>query len=340
MKKISLALIILICLLTSCKRENTASVTIFDDSDGDTIVAKIDTTPIILSELDKEVANDLVRAKTEIFNIRKRGLDQLIDARLIELEAAKRKTTVEEMLKIEVYDKMLPVTETEVKSFYDLKVGQSEGAQKYEEIKDRIENYLSMAKQKEAEEEFLKKLKKDYAVTIALEPPRANIATENHPTKGTGKVKIIEFSDYECPFCKRVRDTVYQILDKYDGKVTYTFMDFPLSFHADSRKAHMAAHCAGEQDKYFEYNKLLFNNQRNLSADDLKKYAKRLELDSEKFDKCLDSNKFDALIEESLEIASKAGVSATPTFFINGIIVSGAMPYESFTEIIDEELKK
>ena len=117
-------------------------------------------------------------------------------------------------------------------------------------------------------------------------------------------------------------------------------MDFPLSFHKQSEKAHEAALCAGEQDKYFEYNKKLFANQRALAMTDLKKHATDLSLNSKKFDKCLDSGKFEQTVMNHLKAGMEAGVSGTPAYFINGIMISGAQPKQEFVTIIESELKK
>jgi len=155
-----------------------------------------------------------------------------------------------------------------------------------------------------------------------------------------GKVIIEEFSDFQCPFCGRARPTVNQIIETYKDKVQYALRDFPLAFHQDAMPAHMAAHCAGEQGKYWEYSKILFGNQTSLKSDKLKEYSKQVGLDTKKFDECVASNKYAATIQKNIDEASKAGVTGTPSFFINGIMISGAQPFPKFKEIIDAELKK
>jgi protein-disulfide isomerase len=151
-------------------------------------------------------------------------------------------------------------------------------------------------------------------------------------------ITIIEFTDYECPFCGRVRPTITQIMDKYKGKVRYVLRDYPLPFHGNAKKASEAAHCAGDQKKYWEMNKLLFQNQKTLGVGELKKYAKDIGLNTGKFDKCLDSGKYTKKVDENQAYGSKVGVNGTPAFFINGIVLSGAQPVGAFTEIIDAEL--
>ena len=160
--------------------------------------------------------------------------------------------------------------------------------------------------------------------------------------KKDAPVTIIEFSEYQCPFCKRFVDSTYPsiIKDYVDtGKVRYVFRDFPLGFHDQAKPAAMAAECAGDQGKYWEYHDLLFKNQASLSAANYKKWAKDLKLDTTKFDACVDTNKYKAEVEKDFSDGQKAGVSGTPAFFINGKMISGAQPYSVFKTEIEAALK-
>ena len=174
-----------------------------------------------------------------------------------------------------------------------------------------------------------------------LNPPSA----DDDPVIGdkNAKVTIIEFSDFECPFCGKFYDDAYkQINEQYikTGKVKIVFRDFPLSFHPNAHNAAEAAECADEQGKFLEMHDKIFENQKALTKDDLKKYAKDLGLDQSKFDSCLDTGKYKQEVDKDLEDGSKVGVSGTPSFFINGISLTGAQPFEAFKEIIDAELAK
>jgi protein-disulfide isomerase len=151
---------------------------------------------------------------------------------------------------------------------------------------------------------------------------------------------LVEFSDYECPFSKRARETVWEVMDTYKDRVRYVFRDFPLSFHRNARKAHEAAHCAGDQGKYFEYSRLLFEDQGRLSMADLVMRAKAIGLNVKKFDRCLEKGEYSDLVKESIASGTSAGVSGTPAFFVNGIFLSGAQPLAAFAEVIDSELEK
>lgn len=170
------------------------------------------------------------------------------------------------------------------------------------------------------------------------------VSIDDDPIKGKkdAKVTIIEFSEFQCPFCKRYYDETYnQIIKEYvdTGKAKYVFRDFPLSFHQFAQKASEASECAHEQDKFWEYHDKLFENQQALDISNLKKYAKGLKLDEDKFNDCLDSGKYEDEVKKDMQDGISYGVQGTPAFFINGKLISGAQPYENFKVIIDEELR-
>jgi len=168
-----------------------------------------------------------------------------------------------------------------------------------------------------------------------------NVPIEGEPVLGEADapVTLIEFSDFECPYCaKFTLETLPQIKKDYidTGKVKMVFKHFPI--HSGSQKAAEASECAFEQGKFWEYSDKLFANQSKLTVDDLKKYAKDLSLDSQKFDQCLDSGKFTAEVEANAVDAQNAGIDGTPMFFANGELISGAVPYSYFQQIIDSKL--
>lgn len=151
----------------------------------------------------------------------------------------------------------------------------------------------------------------------------------------TGKVKIVEFSEFQCPYCAKAAPTVKRIKEEYGDDVEIVFKHFPLNFHRYAQKAAEASECARDQGEFSEYHDILFENQRALDISSLKKYAKDLGLDSERFNSCLDSGEKTSLVQNDLKEGQSRGVSETPTFFINDQMVVGAQPYEVFKEIID-----
>ena len=165
------------------------------------------------------------------------------------------------------------------------------------------------------------------------------------------KLTLIEFSDFQCPFCERFyRETLPQIEREYisTGKVRMVYRDFPIdNIHKDAQKAAEAAQCAGEQDKYWNMHDKLFDNQKALGVNNLTKYAKELRLSTDRFDDCLNSGKYAEEIQKDLTDGQEAGVEGTPTFFlgitnkdktIQGKPIRGAMPYNTFKQAIDKLL--
>jgi len=174
---------------------------------------------------------------------------------------------------------------------------------------------------------------------------KITLKNTNPPTTGqaNAKVTIIEFSDFQCPYCARfVTDTYPQIEEQYikTGKAKLIFMQFPLSFHQYAQKSAEAAYCAFEQGKFWEYHDTMFSNQTKLDNDSLKKYAADLKLDTAKFNSCLDTSKYASQVQSDLTEGTSLGVNGTPAFFVNGKLISGAQPFSAFQQAIDAALAK
>jgi protein-disulfide isomerase len=231
------------------------------------------------------------------------------------------------------------------------------GAQPYEAFKAKIDGEIKNA------DELVKKgtsvahlydtLMKTAKTEVAAAPsaPGAPAADKtvykvdpgNSPSKGpkSAPVTIVEFSDFQCPFCGRVEPTLKQIEDKYKGKIRFVFRNYPLPFHQHAELAAEAAMAAKEQGKFWEMHDKMFSNQTALERADLEKYAQEIGLNVDKFKADLDSGKLKGEVNTDVQYAnSLGGGMGTPTFFINGHKVSGAMPFQSFAQVIDEQLKE
>lgn len=155
----------------------------------------------------------------------------------------------------------------------------------------------------------------------------------------TAPITLIEFSDFECPFCERHYPTLNKILSDYSGKVRLVYKHFPLGFHPNAQKAAEASECASEQGKFWEYHDKLFENQPSgYSLDKFKQWANESGLNSVQFDNCLDSGKYAQKVQSDFNEGQQKGVQGTPATFVNGQLVSGALPYETFKRIIDNLL--
>lgn len=304
------------------------------------VVAQVGDASIGEVELDLVAKGELRRLDMQAYQIKKQALADLITKELTKQAAKQAGMTVPEYMKKMVDEKIIPPSEKEIRAVYDARKGAD--AMPFDKVKDKISEYLINNQRRQLEGRLIAKLREENEVKVYLEAPRIDIDIAGAPRKGSDSapITIVDFSDYECGFSKRARESVNEVLGTYGNKVLYVFKDYPLSFHRNATRAAEAAHCAGDQGKYFEYHDILFKNQNSLSLDDLKEYARKLKLDMKKFNKCLTTSKYAKRVQDSLAEGSAAGVSGTPAFFINGIMLSGAQPFSSFKEIIDAELEK
>jgi len=172
---------------------------------------------------------------------------------------------------------------------------------------------------------------------VVAEPTIVEVSIDDDPWTGgkNADVVIIEFSDFECPYCARGAEVVDELLDIYGDDIKVVFRDFPLSFHENAHIAAEAAECANEQDMFWEYHDVLFANQGAMDMDSLKTYASELGLDSGEFNECLESRSMSAEVDADFAEGQSYGVRGTPAFFINGQLISGAQPVENFKAVID-----
>jgi protein-disulfide isomerase len=306
------------------------------------VAAEVGTKTITIHELDESIKAQLAKIEGQRYEARKAKLDQMIEDALLTDKAKSLGIPKDDLIKREITDKAKLPTDEDVKATFDKLKGQTGGAT-LETFGPRIKDMLATQAINTRRADYVRELRQQAKVTINISPPRFDIDTSNGHADGPANAPItfVEFSDYQCPFCGRSQDTVKKVLEKYDGKVHHVFMDFPLtSIHPFAMQAAVASHCADEQGKYEAYHNLLFEHQREFSADNFKKWASDLQLDPAKFDACLLSNKYDATIQKSLDVGQKAGISGTPGFFVNGIAIHGAQPFEVFQKTIDEELAR
>jgi protein-disulfide isomerase len=185
--------------------------------------------------------------------------------------------------------------------------------------------------------------KNEFAVSVARPvEPRLDISDAGNPFMGAkdAKVTIIEFADYQCPFCARVVPTLVELVKKYDGKVRWVYRDFPLDFHPNAKPAAVVANCAGAQGKYFEAHHFLYENTNALSEDVYSRLVDSLKLDKAKFDACRKDPEQMKEVETDFAAGAEFGVNGTPAYFINGRKFSGGMGKADFERVIEEELAR
>ena len=312
------------------------------EKDGE-VAARVGSQAISMEEVDakaKQTPANL-QAYEQMYALRKAALDELVADKLVEQEAKKRGITKEALLEQELTSKIAAVGDAEVEQFYNENRARM-GGKALEDMKEPIRQFLATQSRTQARQAMVSRLSATTKVDVILDAPRVAITVkEGEPSQGpaTAPVTMVEYSEFQCPFCGRVSPTVKQVLQTYGDKVRLVFRDYPLPFHDKARPASEAAQCAHSQGKFWEYHDKLFANQQALDADNLKKYATEVGLDAAAFNQCLDEGRFKSVVEANQAGGEALGVQGTPAFFINGRFLSGAVPFEAFQEIIDEELK-
>lgn len=272
--------------------------------------------------------HELVREKTE----------ELVGQRLIEIESNFRRMKPEQLFQMIESEAPEP-TDEEVEKVWESNKDRIKEPR--EQVEPQIRQYLKRQKSQKLFTEFLESLVEKFGVSYHLEPLRFEVAADGFPAKGPADapVTIVEFSDFECPYCARVGPTMNQVMERYGDRVRLVFRHYPLvSIHKLAQDAAEASLCAADQDKFWEMHDALFANQQGLAPEKLKETAQTLGLEMEAFSECLDSNRKAPLVLADVRDALKAGVSGTPAFFINGRPLTGAVAFEKLAEVIDEEL--
>jgi protein-disulfide isomerase len=316
-------------------------------ADPDQVVAEVGGRKITLKEVDQKWEDFDSAERARLFQLlyqnRRTMLDQLVGDILIDQAAKSANLSADAYLAQETAKRSQPVTDADVQTFFDQNKDRA-GGRSLNELRKPIEDFLQGQRKMQARAQLVDELRSaNSSVRVMLEPPRYNVELAAHdPIRGnqSAPVTIVEFSDYQCPFCARVNPTIEKVRETYGNKVRIVFKDFPLANHAQAPKAAEAAHCAGDQGKYWEMHDRLFSDQRALEVPGLKASAAALGLNVAKFNQCLDSATYQAIVQEDLSLGEKMGVNSTPTLYINGRAVVGAQPFELFKSIIDEELAK
>ena len=312
------------------------------------VAARIGDRAITVRDLDERWKQDDPAQSAEvtqsIYDGRRAALEAIIAESLL-TEAAKRSgMSVDGYLEAEITKRVKPVSDVEVSTFFTSNASQMQG-RSLEVMAPAINRFLTDQRRAQARDAILSELRgKGPAIRVALEAPRLSVAlAPSNPSLGSASapVTLVEFSDYQCPYCQRVEPTLKRLRAAYGDKLRIVWKDFPLTqIHPQAFKAGEAAHCAGDQGKYWELHDVLFNKQQELQPDDLKRHAIELGLDVTAFNQCLDTSKHAERVRDGVSEGGALGVNSTPTIFINGRRLSGAQPYEVFAAVIDEELAR
>ena len=304
------------------------------------LVATVDGQPIYEEELMSVAGTSLFEIRKQEYKVKDDALQKLILKKLIEVEAKRRGLSEEELLKQEVDSKIAEPSDDEARGYYLASKNQT--TLPYDQIKSQIKRLLKTSEIQQGREKYADSLRSKADVAILLRPPKVEVGYDPGRVKGdpNAPVTIVEFSDFQCPFCRKSASTMNDLLAKYNGRVKLAFRDFPMrSLHPQAQPAAEASRCAGEQGKFWEYHDALFAaDPPKLDEASLNATARNVGLEEKSFGVCLVAGKFKAQVEQDIQDGTRAGVSGTPGFIINGIFVNGSQPQEEFEKIIDYEL--
>jgi len=285
------------------------------------------------------IQGPMQQIRRQEYELKSQALENLLNQKLLEAQAAKRGISPAELLQQEADAKVGPTTDAEVEAVYTAQKDRIN--RPLADVKGQIQEMLRQAKVEQAREAYFRTLRAAAEVAIRLRAPKIEVSYDPARVRGdpNAPITIVEFSDFQCPFCQRSHPVVKELLAKYAGKVKVAYRDFPLrQIHPQADAAAEAARCAGEQGKFWQFHDRLFESNRSLDLAAFADHAAALGLDQPKFVDCLAADKFEAQIEQDLQDGTRAGVNGTPGFFINGVMVTGAQPLAAFEKVVDEEL--
>jgi protein-disulfide isomerase len=314
---------------------STATVSAQVGVNGFQVVAEVSGRKIMLSDLEQKEGGKLLQSRYQFYMSQRKALDDLIDNQLLADEARNKHITVDQLLDQEVYKQVKDPTEDQLQVYYE----GLDTQQPYADIRSQVLDHIRELRRGKARASYVEALRKQADIKVLLMPPEAVVDIAHSYVRGQRDAEIVlaEFADYECPYCEKVTPVLQQLTKEYGPKVAIAFKDFPLPMHHRAQKAAEAARCAGAQGKFWEYHDVLFDSQL-LGVADLKKHARVLKLDGDRFDQCLDNGDMAEAVKKDLEEGKSLGLTGTPSFFVNGHFFSGAVDYSTLKQMVDQQL--
>jgi protein-disulfide isomerase len=317
------------------------------DAAPDTVVATVGDTQFTLEQIDDTAMRQQASTfagltlQQALYESRRTTIDRIVIRTLLEAEAAAQGIDVETLARQQIGAKVAPPTDADISAWYTANPQRVQGAT-LEQVRDAIAELLLEERTVAAEQAYVATLRAKTPVTVTLEPPREDVADAGRPARGpdNAPVEIIEFSDFQCPYCLQAKATVDAVLATYGDRIRFVYRHYPLPNHPDARPAAEASMCAAEQGQFWPFHDHLFANSNDLSAEGLKRHAATLGLNVAVFNACFDSRKYSDVVDEDMAAANEIGVTGTPAFFINGRPLGGAQPFEAFERIIEDELAR
>jgi protein-disulfide isomerase len=333
-------------LLATLACQHSSQNQLQDDGSGgpasSATAATIDGQTVTIGELDNFIKEELFDDATSegdpstLYRVRESALKGMLDEIAVETAAAAANLSAQDYLDQQV-EAEGEIPEEEIAAFYDERIDQM-GGLPLEEVSDRIVDY----KRDQRAVAIIGDLRDQAATEILLEAPRVNVEAIG-PSKGPDDaiVTIIEFSDFQCPYCGRVVPIINEVLAKYPTQVRFVFRNLPLrKIHPRAQAAAEAAACADKQGKFWSYHDLIFGNSKTVSDEDFEGHASKLGLDMQAFRQCVENQETREIVDADFAAGKSLRISGTPSFVINGISLHGAQSLEGFSEVIDKEIAR
>jgi len=301
-----------------------------------TVVAEVNGQKLTVADLEQEESSKLLQAHNQYYQAEKKALEDLIERRILEQKAQHEGLTLEQLVDREIKSQVKDPTEDQMKVYYE----GLETEQPYEAVRGKILDKIRQLRENKARSTYVNALRAQSNVIVELASPSANVNIENAYTQGPqhASVTLVEFADYECPYCQKVAPDVKKLKDDFGDKLAFVYKDFPLPMHSHAEKAAEAARCAGKQGKFWEFHDHIFQSKQ-LDLGRLKEDAQTLHLDANQFTACLDSGEESADVQRDRDEGTKLGLSGTPSFFVNGHFYSGALDYAALRQIVQQQLE-
>ena len=304
-------------------------------------MARVGGRAITAEELRSAAARRLIEVETRAYEQNRRALDELVEGELLRQEAERRGVTVAALLAAEVEAKATPAGEWDMEAY---RAAHARELASLDDTAARAEVAQRLREQRVAQRRigFLNELRTRTPVAVHLQAPRIAVDPGDAAARGSAAapVTMVEFCEFQCPYCQRVQPTLRQLEARYGNRLRLVYRHYPLARHRNAAKAAEAAECAREQDRFWPLHDRMFGQPDRLGVADLKAHARAAGVDGAKFDACLDSGRHAARVRRDLAEAESYGSPGTPLFFVNGRLVSGAQPAAVFMRVIDEELAR
>ena len=340
----SLIILTVFSFIIACSKATSSPQYQYKKDPGNGVAAKFAGIEVSQKELYDGIELELYKKELEIFDIKFNRLNALVLEKLMKADPQYKGLSNDQYMN-KFIASSVKITENDINDF--VKKNKVPADRINPQIKERIRQIIELERKKTAVQSWIASKTKNGGVEVFFKkplPPSYDVEVGNSPFFGGEKanVTIVEFSDFQCPFCAKSAEIVRSLKKKYGNKIKFVFKQFPLPFHSQAQKAAVASLCANEQSvsQFWKLHDVMFADQGKLSPENIKKSAKEIGLDSSKFDKCLDDNKYAAQVQKDIEQGKAIGVKGTPSFFINGMAFIETQNLEKFTEFIDQELAK